>query len=348
MIRFLARCVAVVLVVWIFSSLWAQCAKGQPDELEHFAPPDSTIPDVYRAYSRSLDYPWTSLGPEQLKEWGIVITLDDRTPEQLAQRSLIPLAMLDDSIEPFPPGWPFDTFGVGGYNPPEGMPDLYYQCVAWIEAGDWEGHLEEELADGAWHYDSQHLPDMITWDCCPDSLWPHPAGCVRILGRWYQDPDTGGWSHWQWQVRWNRAIVGYWEIVGGLPGGGWWSPHWGPTIQADYEREFPRQGGLERDVWTPDRGVVQLVAACMACCGYGLRERAFTNGPGAFAPWAMDSIWRNPDQWEVSTRYAVLCQDGLKRWGVEEWIDTLDVQRKIAREPWTPSDSNRVYDPDNY
>lgn len=236
--KYLLITAACLVAVLIWASLWAEFAEAQPDSIPRYTPPDSLLPWCYDGIAWGEDR-FPGLTPAELRSFGILITDDARNASpaihhngQGLPRAWIPLAFADDRIPPFDPGWPDEIFGIGGWTMPQGMPDLYYQCVYWIGTGTWEGHLAESVADGAWHYNSVHIPDTITWDCCPPSLWPHPSGCVRILGRWWRDPETGYWSHWLWQVRWNSAVGGYWEIVGGIPGGGWWSPHLGPWVMS--------------------------------------------------------------------------------------------------------------------
>lgn len=240
--------VLAVLVVWAWSTIIAERADAQPAE-HLYQPPDSLIPWCYDGFTGSVGLRFPNLTMDDLRSMGILLTIDRRNGDASVYQSddgiprpLIPLAMLDPRWPPDNPGWPDETFGIGGWKMPQGMPDLYYQCVYWILSDTFEGHLLEEQAWGAWHFESYwtFVPDSIPWDCCPPSLWPHPAGCVRQLSRWWQDPDTLYWSHWHWQIRWNSAVGGHWEIVGGIPGGGWWSPHMGAWIMSEKAKLLPR------------------------------------------------------------------------------------------------------------
>lgn len=221
------KLLAAIILTWALITVAVEVAHSQPDSIPRYGPPVDSILIYVQPIKGDIPAFLSGRSLEQRRAMGVVLTLQD------GPTWVIPQIYANASFPPDNPGWP-DLFGRRGYTLPEGMPDLYYQCVDWITTGTFEGHLHEEQAWGSWHFDSYwpFVPDSITWDCCPPSLWPHPAGCVRQLDRWYRDPDTGYWSHWWWQIRWNSAVGGYWEIVGGIPGGGFWSPHLGPWIQS--------------------------------------------------------------------------------------------------------------------
>lgn len=93
---------------------------------------------------------------------------------------------------------PLGPVAVPVEEPPEEQDGLTWEEVdSMIIAGDLS-QVEELVAEGEWHKGHGHAHRLF-WDCCPDSLWPHPAGCVRMVRHWSEI-----WGN-RWQFRVNPS-----------------------------------------------------------------------------------------------------------------------------------------------